>query len=319
MDEKQRKRALRIDIGSYGWAMLIYYFLMNACVAVAMMLEMVWRMSRQMSEGDFSGTWAMDVNALAGNGWGYLLACVLAVLFIRIWKGREFFSGMWKTDQNMIPGTFWRLLCLFISGQLLFQICAAIQESVLNIFGLSVLEPMALATGHSDTFSMFLYTGLAAPVVEEIIFRGLVMRGLEKYGKRFAVLISAILFGLFHGNIVQSPYAFAVGLVLGYTAMEYNILWAMVLHMANNLVLGDTIVRLTQGLGEIFSALVVQGLILVCTAAAAVSLIRRRKQVLRYHRAEPLDWSCWWAFCTAPGMIVMFILMELNALSMLFL
>jgi membrane protease YdiL (CAAX protease family) len=243
----------------------------------------------------------------------------MAVVFIRLWKGKDFFGGMWKTEKRMTHGAFWQLLCVFISAQLVFQICAPIQEMMLNLIGLSAMEAMEAATVNSDTISMFLYLSLGAPVVEEIIFRGLVMRGVEKYGKRLAIWVSAIAFGLFHGNIVQSPYAFVVGLVLGYVAMEYNILWAMVLHMVNNLVLGDTLPRLTQWMGKEASNLVVFAVILVCSIVAVVSLIRNRKQVLEYHRQTLWNWEGWSAYCASAGFIALFVLMELNAVSMLFL
>lgn len=319
MDEKLRRKVKRGDIGSYSWALLIYYLLMNVCVFAAMMIQVVIDSLGSMASGEFSAMGQTDPEAMMGNGWGYLVASIFGVLFIRLWKGKEFWQGMWKTEKVMKPGGILRLACLFVSGQALFQVCATIQEAVLNLFGLSVLESMELATANTDTLSMFLYTALAAPVVEEIIFRGLIMRGLEKYGKHFAILISSILFGLFHGNIVQSPYAFVVGLVLGYTAMEHNILWAMVLHMVNNLVLGDTLPRLTQWMGQTGSGLVLWGVILVCTVAAVVTLVRRRKEVADYLRREQMNWENWWAFSTAPGFLVLFLVMELSALSMLFL
>lgn len=311
MEEKQIRRKMRINIGSYGWALLIHYFLMNVCVSTAMTLEMIFQMIGSLGTGE------IDSQALLGNGWGYLIACLMAVLFIRLWKGKAFFGGMWKAERDMTPGAFFTLVCLFISGQLLFQVFAAILETVLNLFGFSALESMGLATVSTDTISMFLYTSLAAPIVEEIIFRGLVLRGLEGYGKRFAVLASAVLFGLFHGNVVQSPYAFAVGLVLGYTAVEYNIGWAMVLHMINNLLLGDTIPRLTQGLGEFGASLVLQGIILVCSIGATVSLIRKRKEIGAWLRGAPGNRPAWRAFWTAPGILAMVIVMGLSALSML--
>lgn len=317
MDEKQMRKGLRINIGSYGWALVIYFGLMTACVNAAVMVDMIFRMMAGFAAGGFSGEALLDEAAILGNGWGYLAACMLAVGLIRLWKGKDFFRGMWKTEREMKPAAFWQLLCVFISGQLLFQILAAILESVLNLFGLSVLEAMEMASVSNDTVSMFLYTVLAAPVVEEIIFRGLVLRGLERYGKKFAIVASALLFGAFHGNIVQSPYAFAVGLVLGYTAVEYNIGWAMVLHMANNLVLGDTLPRLTQGLGEMGYALLTQWVIIVCTVAAVVILIRKRKLLGAFLRRERENRPCWRAFWTAPGNIVLFIVMGLSAVSML--
>lgn len=317
MEQKQMSRQLRRDIGSYGWALVIYYILMNVCVLAAVFLDMVYRSVQMISQGNYTGMVEMDLDAVMGNGWGYLIACALALIFIRMWKGREFCKSLWKEEKPMTPLAFLGLTCVFISGQLVFQLGASFQEMILNSFGLSVLEAMELATGFSDTFSMFLYSCLAAPVIEEIVFRGVVLRGLERYGRGFALLISSVFFGLFHGNIIQSPYAFVVGLVLGYVTLEYHICWAMLMHMINNLVLGDMIPRLTQWMRESGTAAVTQTVVIAFAVVAAVVLIRKRQQIIDWFRRDGFRWDCWWAFCRAPGVIVMVILMELNAFSML--
>ena len=316
MDNRWERKKIRREVGSYGWALVIYYVMMNVSVVAFAFLGVAFQMLAKISRGEFA---EVDASEMASNGWGYLAACLLAVLFIRLWKGKEFFSGIWKNEETMGGRTFFRLLCLMVSGQLLFQFCAPIQEAMLNLLGLSVMESMELAMVQTDTISMFLYMSLGAPVVEEIIFRGLILRGLERFGKGYAVLISSILFGLFHGNIIQSPYAFAVGLVLVYTAVKYNIVWAMVLHMVNNLILGDTIPRLTGWMGEIGSGLVIQIIIWICGVVSLVALFRNRKRLGAYTLPGNENWNGWWAFCTAPGVIVMFLLMQFNAWTMLLL
>ena len=312
MTEWLERKKLRRDIGSYGWALLIYYLLMNLCVIAAVMIQSAIQMV-------MTSSMEMDEAALMGNGWGYLVSSVLAVVLIRLWKGRDFFHSLWKTEKPMTGGAFWRLLCVCISAQLVFQILGTITELLLNLFGLSVLEAMEMATGGADTFSMFLYLSLGAPIVEELIFRGLVLRGLEKYGRRFAIWTSAFLFGIFHGNLIQSPYAFLVGLVLGYVAAEYNILWAMVLHMINNLLLGDTLPRITAWMGEMGSGLVQWAVIYLCSALALVILIRNRKQIREYRRADLPDLAYVGAFAIAPGVILLTLLMMISAVSMLML
>lgn len=87
------------------------------------------------------------------------------------------------------------------------------------------------------TVSLALYTAVAAPVTEELLFRGAVLRSLQPYGKRFAIFCSALLFGLVHQNLTQTPFAFGFGLLAGYVAVEYSILWSMSLHILNNAVL----------------------------------------------------------------------------------
>lgn len=323
MNERLERRALRRDIGKYTWALLLYYLILNVAVSLVCELDLMHRGFQAVIRGDdwllFETTMLEAVEAVfTGNGWGYLLACMAAVLLIPAWKGKKFFTGLFAAKRDMTAKTFVSLVCLFLGGQLVFQLVAILEEMIANLFGLSVMESMEMASSGADTFSMFLYMGLGAPIVEEIVFRGLIMEGLKPYGKRFTILSSAILFGLFHGNLVQSPYAFAVGVVLGYTAMEYSIAWAMVLHMLNNLVLGDTLMRLSSFLPEGAGDVLMWCLILIASIAAIVILIRNRRQIKAYRHASPIDRRCLKAFFTAFPNILLTVIMAVSAIIMLF-
>lgn len=87
-------------------------------------------------------------------------------------------------------------------------------------------------------FVQILAIGVAAPVVEELLFRGLAYKRLSDYmGKRVAALLSAIFFGVYHMNLVQGLYAFLIGILLVYVYEKYHTLLAPVIfHMAANLV-----------------------------------------------------------------------------------
>lgn len=63
---------------------------------------------------------------------------------------------------------------------------------------------------------MVLCTGILAPIMEEIIFRYGIFKQLKKKNVTIAIIISSICFGLMHMNIIQSGYAFLIGLVLAY-------------------------------------------------------------------------------------------------------
>jgi membrane protease YdiL (CAAX protease family) len=108
-------------------------------------------------------------------------------------------------------------------------------ELGLNAIGLSAnsaLEELEILD--QSTVSMIIYTCIIAPIAEEFIYRGAVLRGLEKYGKKFAILVSAMLFGLMHGNFYQVFMAIGVGIILGYLATEYSIKLTIILHIINN-------------------------------------------------------------------------------------
>ena len=136
---------------------------------------------------------------------------------------------------------------------------------------------------------------------------------LMPYGKRMAIVGSAFLFALFHGNILQTPFAFLVGLVLGYVAAEYSVAWAMVLHMVNNLVLGDLLNRLFPN--EMAASAVLWTVLLASSIGALIVLIRRRREISDWKRRNPMDPGACAAFFGSGGVVTFTVLM---ALSMIF-
>lgn len=127
-----------------------------------------------------------------------------------------------------------------------------------------------------------LQTVFLAPLAEETLFRGLMLRRLLPLGERTAVALSALCFALAHGSADQLLYALAGGAVLGHAAVRTGRLWPCVLlHALANaaaLVLGQL------GSGAEW-AVVLALLLLGC--AAAVRLWR--KHPLSVDRGWPAD------------------------------
>ncbi len=72
-------------------------------------------------------------------------------------------------------------------------------------------------------------------LIEEFALRGIVLGAFRKFGNGFAIIASAILFGLMHGNLEQIPFAFLMGLYLGFaTVRTGSMLVAVVIHLINN-------------------------------------------------------------------------------------
>lgn len=311
-------KGLRKDFSKVGWALLIYYGIMNAAIIiVTVVLTMVNSVQYLSSPED--AEWITQKVA-EDSMWGYTLAVLAGAIALLLWKKKEFcFKTIWKTDNPMTWGKFFALLAIFLSGQALYQLLTPLMEWLFSLMGVSLADSIASASGASDSLSMFLYVALLAPIWEEILFRGYVMRTLEAYGKKFAILTSAFLFGVYHGNVVQSPYAFCVGLVLGYVAMEYNMVWAMVLHMINNLLLGDTLGRLIQGLPMVTQELIFLGLIWGCALASVIILICKRKAVAAYFRNGKIHPLCLKSFFSCAGVWTLTGILMGLAVLMLFL
>lgn len=85
-------------------------------------------------------------------------------------------------------------------------------------------------------YGAILKVAVMAPIVEELIFRGIIMHGLMRnYSKFTAVFISALLFALFHLNPWQLPATFVLGIVLGLLMLRTRNIYLCILgHAINN-------------------------------------------------------------------------------------
>lgn len=120
----------------------------------------------------------------------------------------------------------------------------------------------------SSYWVMFIFVCAIAPVVEELIFRKLLLTPLRKHGDRFAVIMTALLFGFYHGNFDQMPYAFVVGMLFGLLAVNTNsVIPSIIVHAVNNTAV--TISQyLTKVTGEVEPAVTISSLVLEGMARA---------------------------------------------------
>ena len=316
MDEKYVNRFLRREFRVIGWLLVAYYGIMNLMVAAAVLSDTMRQSLEALSQGRFLTE--PDLQGIMGNGWGYVATVAIGMLFLFCWKEDQFWKkSVLACHGRMSVGVFAVLACLCMAAQLVNSLWIAGLELVMNQFDRSVSQILESVSGQSDTFSMFLYASILAPLSEELIFRGYILQSLRPYGKKFAVVLSAFVFGIFHGNLLQTPYAFLMGLVLGYVTVEYHIGWAVALHVFNNLILADLLTRLTGGLSAQASETVSLILLGGATAAAGVVMILKRKSIAEYIRSDWMDRRCVKCFFTNSGVIALLVLMALNALVMM--
>lgn len=301
MDEQLRLQYIRHTCSVQGWTLLVYLGIMNAAVIVVTIFGAI----AQAITGSMNMDQLMDA-----SGWGYFLSIGIGLLILLLWKKPEFcFHTLWQRGKPMKTGRFLGILAVFLSIQMLAVLLSLLMDWIAWIAGFEMTDMGDIST---DSLSMFLYVGLGAPISEELLFRGLILRSLEPFGKKFSIFASALLFGLFHGNLSQAPFAVGVGVILGYVTLEHNIGWAMVLHMFNNLILSDTLFRLLSHWFGDWGAALMWGVILLFSLAAVVVLIVQRKKIVAYLRREYDDPLCTRAFFSAPGIIVLLIVLALT-------
>jgi len=123
-----------------------------------------------------------------------------------------------------------------------------------------------------NTITTYVLILILGPIAEELLFRGVILNKLNRLLPFYlANIIQAILFGLFHMNLVQSSYTIFIGLVFGYVAYRYHTICASILcHMFFNL-LGGVVI----GAINIDASLPIYGMASVINAIILLFIIRR--------------------------------------------
>ena len=244
--------------------------------------------------------------------WTVVTSVVLALLFALIsqWPVIVGHERHGQDQVRWVTARRFSLLALIIALACFFlsQLVASAADSGLGaiLSGTGLHPPTAPDDGGMETPIMLFYAILLGPFAEELVFRGVIMNGLRRFGRVFAIITSSLLFGFMHGSLVQGLFGFISGLVLGYLAMEYGLVWSLLVHMLNNafssgllakyMPLVPEVVRIGLGLLMI--------LVLLIGVVGLLFKIRTLRDYCRSNRAPKgiyASWSAPWflLFCLA--------------------
>ncbi len=220
---------------------------------------------------------------LEKEAWSSIVGVVLGIVILAMF----FYKKVSRKDifisvNAMTPKRFFQILCVFMGTQLIFGVGGEWMEKGVNLFGYSMMQSIESASSISTTLSMFLYASLFGPIAEELVYRGFVLRSFMKLGKIPAIVLSSVLFGIMHGNIPQSVFACAVGVIFAYVTVEYSIGWSILLHIINNFVFGDLLGFLMKNLSEQTQSTLNWGIMGVFFLAGAVIVWRKREKIREY-------------------------------------
>lgn len=140
-----------------------------------------------------------------------------------IWQDKEI-------ETNKVPILFFVLL---VPATIAMSI---ISESVVSLIPL----PQVVADFFEKMIQMdlpgYLTVAIAAPILEELIFRGVILKGfLKKFNPQKAIIYSSLLFGIAHLNPWQFLAAFIAGMAIGWIYYKTRSIWpAIFIHFVNN-------------------------------------------------------------------------------------
>lgn len=192
--------------------------------------------------------------------------------------------------------------------------------------GGAVGNPLDSLLAEQSIWLTALFVVLLAPCVEEFLCRKLIIDRLAPFGDRTAIFVSALVFGLLHGNFQQFFYAFGVGLIFGYVyirsgRLRYTIGMHMLLNFMGSVLpmllfegLGDmtdfsgdpveALRLLPQALGLLGYALLVLGLVVT----GVVLFFVFRKRIRLYPGEFSLQGRRFRVVALNPGMLLLFAL-----------
>ena len=228
--EMAEEKAIRSAGNKIGFSCLFYVF---ASSLIGELLSFLLHKLFPILELYLTGTY-YEIADLLFSAVCYVLSLLLPFglcLILTRMPLRVAFPFRMGHPAEKIGGVFIGLGTAIVAGYITSAFTA-----VLMIFGVGIEEPVSFSpvTLWGKILYVLIFAVLPA-FLEEMIFRGILLQNLRRFGDREALFLSALFFAVFHLNLSQIPYAFLMGLCIGYFVLRTGSLWAgVLLHLCNN-------------------------------------------------------------------------------------
>lgn len=233
-NQKNLKHAIRSDAGKAIGLVCLFQLVMQVLASFAVMIYMV-----------FSGITGYSFSEPVYD-------FVFSYLPVIICEAGALIAGLlwFKTDVKQLfrkptleKGEGWKApvytgfsLGMIQLGALVYMVYYYIFKA---LFGIEITVPSSDLSSANMVINVlsFAYIVIFGPLMEEIFFRGILFQKLRKYGDLPTIMLTAILFALFHMNFVQLPGPLFFGIAIGIVFSKTNSLWlCWLIHALNNFI-----------------------------------------------------------------------------------
>lgn len=147
--------------------------------------------------------------------------------------------------------------------------------------GSQIVNPLSSFLENANIYQITFFVAILAPIMEEIIFRGMLISRLRQFGDEVCIFVSAFSFAMFHGNLSQFFYAFALGCIFAYTVLRCGtIKYAILLHMIINFVGSVVSLKIALTRNMILSVLLSFFVIAMVLGSIILIILEKHKIVL---------------------------------------
>lgn len=222
------------NLGKGGIWFAIYFALQNITSAIFAFIYTIMNISNFPDATDFDAMFTFMMDVLFAVTVPSLITASLVMVLVYVLHRK-------RTKQALdVKSVDWKKLIFFAGiGCILNVTLNFILNSMLHVFPESWGAALEQSTGSVSTGQPFILlllgTGILVPIMEEITFRYGLHRNIAKSNIVWAYIISAIAFGLIHGNPIQIMYAILIGVFLSFVYHKTNNLcYPIIIHMSIN-------------------------------------------------------------------------------------
>lgn len=207
--DAEEKRAIRLRYNKVALVIIINTLIFNiGALATKVILEAVFG----------EEVWTDMVRVIYSCGFPILSEVISIIIGIALLKLD--FKPMF-TRNNYTGGTVAKLITLSLGLQTAASFIVTAIAEILRLFGLEgATADLSATTSLPANLIMYFYACLLGPVLEELLYRGVILQSMRKYNERFAIFLSAAVFGLMHQNYQQAILGFLVGIPLAIVTIK---------------------------------------------------------------------------------------------------
>lgn len=145
------------------------------------------------------------------------------------------------------------LIILGISSQFVGGFLNTMAVYILQFFGNVPTQEIPAPVNVTELMYALIAIAIIPAVFEELLTRGIIMRGYEGFGIKWGIIISSILFGIMHYDVINFIFPIFLGLILGYVVYRTNSIYSgMIIHFVNNALAVFMIYFYTQPLTDYY-------------------------------------------------------------------
>ena len=228
----------------------------------------------QLSAGFLIGFFAKSMTAI---NWLSILISIVSMVIAYIYLKKSCNLELKCTNHPFSKKIYLYSFLFILAINLLNGIFLNVMENVFNIY--TDTSDILLSDNVWQNIAIYISALIIAPIFEELLFRGAILRILDRYNRFFAIFTSSFLFALLHMDVTQFFFTFFLGFLMAYLSLKYDSMKINIgIHFLNNA--WAVLITVIYYYGSYDMISIVDGMISLLMIAGCIYCVYKGKQFL---------------------------------------